>query len=351
MIHNVLSKLLVSGLACASLATAAIAADADPLFADNSTLEVRLTAPIEQLMGERPFKGDTELPGTFEIIAADGSVQEFPVAVRTRGNFRRRPDICPFAPIRLNFKKGDVKDTILAKQNKLKMVAHCRSNSSVYEQTVAKEYLVYRILNLLTEQSFRARMMRITYVDSDGGEDETSLAFLIESKERLAKRIDMELSGVQAINPSRVEPVHMNLVSVFQYLVSNLDFSPVSGTAGESCCHNFTLFSPDKKVYWSIPYDFDLTGFVEAKHHEPNPKYRQSHVRDRIYRGRCINNEHLPATLQTFREKQEDINELIATQVELNKGSRKRVESFVESFYRLLEKEDRLIKKLEKVCI
>ena len=351
MISNALSKLSIAALVCAFTSAAAIAADADPLFADNSTLEVRLTAPIEQLMRERPFKGDTELPGSFEIIAADGSAQEFPVVVRTRGNFRRRADICPFAPIRLNFKKRDVKGTLLAKQDKLKMVAHCKSNSNIYEQSVVKEYLVYRIMNQLTELSFRVRLMRITYVDSENGDEESSFAILIESKDRLAKRIEMEESTLQAINPSRVDAAHMNLVSIFEYLVGNLDFSPVSGPPGQPCCHNFALFSADKKTYWSVPYDFDLTGLVEAPHHEPNPKYRQRDIRHRVYRGRCINNEHLPATLQLLRDKQDDINHLIASQVELSKGARNRVESFIDGFYRPLKNEAKLINKLEKDCI
>lgn len=351
MNSNDISKILFTALACALVPAAAIAADADPLFTENSTLEVRLTAPMEQLMRERPFKGDTELSGSFEIIAADGSVEAFPVAVRTRGNFRRRQDICQFAPIRLNFKKGDVKGTVLAKQDKLKMVAHCQSNSNIYEQTVVKEYLVYRIMNQLTDLSFRARLMRITYVDSENGDEESSFAFLIESKERLAKRIEMEESTLQAINPSRVDEAYLSLVSIFEYLVGNLDFSPVAGSPGEPCCHNFALFSADKKTYWSVPYDFDLTGLVEAPHHEPNPKYRQRDIRHRIYRGRCINNEYLPATLQLLRDKEDDINNLITAQAELSKGSQNRVRSFLNGFFKQLKNEDKLIKKLEKACI
>jgi hypothetical protein len=351
MFFKYLLKFLILAPACAYLSAAAFAADADPLFADNSTLEVRLIAPMATLMRDRPFKEDEELAGTFELIATDGTVQQFPVNVRTRGNFRRRPDICPYAPLRLNFKKSEMKGTLLAKQDKLKMVTHCKSNSNIYEQTVIKEYLVYRIMNQLSDLSFRVRLLRITYVDSDNGDEESSFAILIESKERLAKRIGMEQSTLQAINQIRVDPAHMNLTAMFEYLVGNLDFSPVSGSPGEPCCHNFALFSADKKTYWSIPYDFDLTGLVEAPHHEPNPKYAQRDIRHRIYRGRCINNDILPATLQTMRDKREDIEGVVAAQVELSKGARNRVESFINDFYKPLGKEDKLIKKLEKACI
>lgn len=334
---------------CISAVGAAHAKDADPLFADNSTLEVRLTAPIEQIMDGR--SEEVELPGTFELTLPDGEVLNVAVEVQARGNYRKQPDVCEFAPLRLNFKKGEMKGTYLAKQDKLKLVTHCNSNSERYRQAVVREYLAYRTLNHLTEFSFRVRLLRITYVDSAEGEEEESFAFLIESKERLAKRIEMEASTVPAVNIRRLDQAHTNISSMFQYLVSNLDFSPVQGSGSSICCHNYALFSPDKTTYWSIPYDFDLTGFVDPEHHGPNPNYDQRSTRDRVYRGRCHNNEFLPASIQLFNDKRAAIDASIASQEELSNASRKRGESFFAQFYKELEKEDKLIRKLERNCI
>ena len=264
---------------------------------------------------------------------------------------RRQADICEFAPLRLNFKKGEMKDTFLHKQDKLKLVTHCNNKSEVYRQSVIKEFLAYRILNQLTDYSFRARLLRMTYVDTDTDEELEAYAFLIESAERLGKRLGMEPSTLQAVNEMRINQAHTNIGSVFQYMIVNLDFSAVQGSAGKPCCHNYTLFSPDKQAYWSIPYDFDKTGLAEPPHHGPSPEYKQRHVRDRKYRGRCRNNDFLPETMQVFRDGRDAIDALIANQEGLSTASRNRVESLVQSFYKEVDKESRLLRKLQKNCI
>ncbi len=350
MIYKKLLTFLSLGLVCAGMSNAASARDADPLFADDSILEVRLVAPLKQIMKERTI--DEELPGTFEMVTADGSSLQVPVQIRTRGNYRRRKNICQFAPLRFNFKKSDVSDTLLDKQDKVKLVTHCKKRSKVYEQAVIKEYLVYRMLNIITDISFRARLLRITYVDSDDDNSETTtFAFLIENKGRLAKRLEMESMDVESVQMHELDREYTNLGSVYQYLIGNLDFSPVRGSEGKSCCHNFALFLDNNEKHWSIPYDFDMTGFVEPPHLKPNPTYKQRDVRQRVYRGRCYNQKHLPSTLQQFRDKRADIEALIADQPGMDKSSRKRVSSYVEDFYKLLDKEDKLLKKFADTCI
>ncbi|NIP93601.1 MAG: hypothetical protein GWN18_19895, partial [Thermoplasmata archaeon] len=70
---------------------------------------------------------------------------------------------CEFPPLRLNFKKGQLDETLFDGQDKVKLVTHCR-NGDRYEQNVVKEYLVYRLYNVLTPLGFQVRMAHITYV-------------------------------------------------------------------------------------------------------------------------------------------------------------------------------------------
>ena len=42
---------------------------------------------------------------------------------------------------------------------------------------------------------------------------------------------------------------------------------------------------------------------------------------------------------------------VVAAQQELDDSNRKRVDSYIASFYKELQKQDKLIKKLEKSCI
>jgi hypothetical protein len=349
IIRAVVLAILVS-VACAAPARTAVARDADPLFSDDSILDVRIVAPFKQIMRERPI--DEEIPGTFSFVAADGSSGEFSVDIRTRGNNRRREDVCPFAPLRLDFKKDDLDDTLFDKQDKLKLVTHCDNGSKVYQQAVIKEYLAYRVFNTVTDISFRVRLLRITYEYSDKNNDEeTTYGFLIESKERLAKRIGLDEQEITAMSVTLLDQEYTNLSSIFEYFIGNLDFSPVIGASGEVCCHNYALFSADRNTYWSIPYDFDLTGFVESPHHNLNPKFKQRNARQRVYRGRCHNQDYVPASLQKFRDKRATIEATIATQPELEKSARKRLESYIKSFYKLLDKEDKLVKEFADDCI
>ena len=107
--------------------------EADRLFQSDEIFEVSITAPMKTLLGERP--NDLYLRGQLSYEEADGSVVNFDIGIRTRGNFRRQRDVCPFPPLRINFKKSETKGTLFHDQNKLKLVAHCRDNSDRYEHT------------------------------------------------------------------------------------------------------------------------------------------------------------------------------------------------------------------------
>ena len=330
------------------------AGDPDPLVASHDALTVRIKAPFKQIMKDRPDNKEGDVDGSFMFVDTDGSEFEFDIKIRTRGNNRRDPDICPFAPLRLDFDKDDLDDTLFDKQNKLKLVTHCNNSRRVYEeykQSVIREYLAYRVLNVLTDFSFNVRLLHITYEYTDEDDKElVTYAFLIESKGRMGKRIGLEEQEMTAMSITLLDQEYTNLTAVFQYLIGNMDWSPVLGASGEVCCHNYSIFSADNQTYWSIPYDFDRTGWVEAAHVEPNPEHKRRSMRQRKYRGFCYNNDFIPASLQKFRDKRADIEAVVAAQTELEKSHRNRLESYVEEFYKRLEKEDKVIKSFEKNC-
>lgn len=337
-------------LFCTSTVQSESVTQPDPIFADDSTLEVIISAPFRSIMDDRSV--DEEVPGKLQYTGSDGVAVEFDVAIRSRGLFRRRADICRFAPIRLNFKKSQTRDTLFDKQDKVKIVTHCQSGSDSYEQTVITEYLAYRILNLLTDTSFRARLLKVTYRDTDPADRETiSHAILIEHRDRLAKRIGTPVFKAERVSIGQLRSEHTNIGSVFQYLLGNTDFSPVQGRPGEDCCHNNVLFGIEGEKLVSVPYDFDQTGFVNAPHASPNPRFKLNSVRSRLYRGRCINNAHLPASLAHFQEKRDAIDTLLREHPALTANTRKRVLSFVAAFYKTIGNPKQVEKRLVKKCI
>jgi hypothetical protein len=64
---------------------------ADPLFRDDATLDVTITAPFKTLVQERST--EDYLPGVFHFTGADGTSLEFDVEIRARGHFRHQTRI------------------------------------------------------------------------------------------------------------------------------------------------------------------------------------------------------------------------------------------------------------------
>jgi hypothetical protein len=328
-------------------ATAQVSETPDPLFQDNETLQVTITAPLTTLVRERPK--DDYLPGIFQFTEADGTEVKLDLEIRTRGHFRHKT--CDYPPLSLNLKKSQTDDTLFDKQNKLKLVIHC-DYSERYEQTVLREYLAYRILNALTDMSFRVRLLRVNYVNTEReGKGQVRYGFLIEHKNRLAERYDMKDLEIERTKLSAIQPDRLNLTSVFEFLIGNTDFSPIAGAPGDECCHNYVLFGKDDDPLIAIPYDFDQSGLVDAPYAVPNEQLRIKSVRKRVYRGRCANNEYIEASLGRIRGRRDLIYALVEEQEGLDPGVRKQIVDYIDDFYEIIEDPDDVQKMMLDRCI
>lgn len=304
----------------------------DPLFRDTSILQATVTGPLTTLVRKRPK--DEYLPGVFTYTDSDGGQVELDLEIRARGHFRHQN--CDYPPVLLNLKRKQTVGTLFEHQNKLKLVIQCdRSNS--YEQAVLREYLAYRILNKLTDKSFRVRLLSVTYVNTEKErENEPRYAFLIEHKNRLAERFDLKDLEIEKTFVGALDGAQLNLTSIFELLIGNTDFSPIAGAPGDECCHNYVLFGEGDIPQWAVPYDFDQSGFVDAPYAGPSPNLRIRDVKQRLYRGRCANNKHVQSSLQAFREAESVIYGLVEEQPGLRPYVRKELTRYIEDFYKLI---------------
>ena len=323
--------------------------DHDPLFSSHDTLEVEVEAPFRMIAHER--SDEDEVPGKFRFIAENGPTVDFDVAFRARGNWRRNPDICRFPPIRLDFKKSQTKDTLFDKQDKLKLVTHCRNKARSYEQATISEYLAYRMFNLLTPTSFGVRLLKIKYIYTDSTDEIDSFGILIEHKARIGKRINGKPLAVERTTVAEIRPKDLNLASVFQYFLGNTDFSPIATAPNEDCCHNQALIASEGGLHYSVPYDFDQAGLVGAPYAQPNPRFRLKSVQQRLYRGRCENNEYLPENLQLFRSRRNDLETLVREQQELSSATRRKLLHFIEEFYDTIDSPKHAEREIVRKCI
>jgi len=319
----------------------------DPLFQETGALQVTLTAPLTTLLKERSTEEYRQ--AVFEYTETGEEPRTFDIKIRARGHLRH--EICVVPPLWVNFKKSDVKNTLFHKQDKLKLVVHC-GDSIRYEQALVREYLAYRILNLLTPVSFQVRLLRVRYADSEGKRsDQVRYAYLLEHKNRLGKRIDAKDIKIEETEVELLQPDHLNLTSVFQYLIGNTDFSPVAPSPYDECCHNYDLYDNDSGLLVAIPYDFDQAGFVNAPYAAPSEQFPITSVRQRIYRGRCVNIEHLPASLQRFQDVREAIYVLVQEHEGLTSMTRKSLLQYVNNFYKLIDDPRKVEKYMTNKCI
>ena len=347
MRHLFLALLSVLLLVHANPIVAQTPGEPDPLFASNDILQARFTGPLRQLIDEK--SKEDYLEGTFSVVDADGAALDLDLKFRARGNFRH--ENCDYPPVRLNFKKSQTKDTLFDKQDKLKLVIHCNRRAE-YHQIVLQEYLAYRILNQLTDMSLRVRLLQIVYADpSEEFESDPRYAFLIEHKDRAAKRIGIDEFVTPGTQVGLLEQEQLNLTSVFQFFIGNTDFSPVAAPAGDDCCHNYILFKNTDSKIMPIPYDFDQSGLVDAPYAVTNPRFRLRSVKQRHYRGRCLNNPHVPSSIQSFQDNKEQIYALINDQVGFEEATRAQLVTFVDAFYELVDDPKRVERVILKKCI
>ncbi len=351
-------RIAVVSLLLGLLATRAIAEplpaqgfdDADPLFQTHDLLELRVAAPLTTLMKERPDQ--EELEGEASWASVDGTTVTVKVDLRTRGNYRRQRDVCPFAPLRLDFRKSEVRDTLFDGQDKLKLVAQCKPGSGRSEQFLLREYLVYRMFNTLTDLSFRVRLLNVTWENTEGrGKSFEAPAFFIESEERLARRIDLPPAAIPSTDTESLDPAYTSLTSVFHFFAGNTDYSPVAGPRGEDCCHNTTLFGSGATGLFPVPYDFDMSGMVNADYAAPNPRFGIRDVQTRLYRGRCPFNDHLPSSIAVLEEHSESLFALVANLEALANWSRRDMTQFMEKFYEIASDPARVEKQITSTCV
>lgn len=333
-----------------SFGPAASGDDSSRLFSNHDVLEVTIRAPFTTVMKERSLDEDHAATLTYTDMEAGEVTVD--LGVRTRGRFRRQSRVCRWAPLRLNFKKSTVAATEFAGADKMKLVTHCRNGSQRYTQALLSEYLAYRIFNIMTDASFRVRLMQITYVDSDKNDRErTELAFMIENKDQLAKRIGQEVNETEATEIELLDARHTNLGSLFQFMIGNTDFSPIRAAPDEPCCHNYMLFGTEAGNILPIPYDFDMSGIVDAPHSMPNARFGLRNVRQRLYRGRCSNNERVAASVQAFLEKKSAIYQLVNSNALYKTGTRKDTLRFLDEFYALISDPKRVQASLIEKCL
>ena len=322
-----------------------IPALASPLFDADSVLEIGLRGPLGTIGKERRDDERVEYPF---VLTIDG--KEIPVQVRIRG--KSRTEVCQFPPLRLNFESGAADNTPFAGQHRLKLVTHCRSGQSHYENNTLDEYTAYRIFNQISEVSYRVRLLRIRYEDTDDKLrhlDQAYYGFIIESDEELAARAGGNVEHIPGVLYSKLNVDHTARLNVFQYLIANVDWSFVNHLEEDTCCHNIDLIQAEGGLY-PVPFDFDLSGFVNATYAKTADRRR---VTTRVYGGYCRSPiEAVALAVDEITALREQILDVTQASPAVGRDDVESRVGYIDGFFEEANDDrEKLIAKFERTCL
>jgi hypothetical protein len=300
--------------------------DSSKFFTEDHPVEMKLNSDFRKLINNKLKMA--EQPATVSLKLTDNSSYSGETTIRARGVTRK--ETCTMPPIMVDFRKPAA-NSPLSPLHKLKLVCGC-STSAEEERLVLKEYLTYKIYTLLTDMSFRVRLAKVTYEDSKGKKPYTQYGYFIEDVDAMAKRNHCRELEKVATAQERTDRNQMTLISLFQYMIGNADWSVAN-------YHNIKLLlSKDetKKIPYAVPYDFDYCGLVNAYYALPPEQLGNKDVRERVYRGFPRTMEELQIVIEKFNDQKANIKNLIMNFEPLPLKTRSEMMDYIEEFYKII---------------
>jgi hypothetical protein len=313
------------------------------LFEEENPIEISLLFDFKPYFRTKPKKDYLQAQITIHLSKTDSITRD--IRLRTRGEFRNT--YCGFAPITLNFKNVDFGYSDLNKISKLKLVTQCNSGKE-YENYLLREYLIYKLFNVMTDTSFRVRLLTVNYIDSQNKRKPvTQYGFFIEPVEILAARTNSVELESRALNQKSIIPEVMDRLAIFNYMIGNYDWAVPNQ-------HNIKVLVPlvfdINRLAIAVPYDFDWTGLVNASYAIPAEIVGTSSVRIRIFTGVCRSKEVYMKDLEVFLEKKEAFYRVINEFPYLSQNSKKDMINYLDEFFDMLVGRQVIINNLLNGC-
>lgn len=312
------------------------------LFDADEHLDITFTFNMREFMRRKSDPDYVDALMVIHISEKDSVIKD--LRIRPRGNFRR--SVCAFPPIMINPRQEDSASDFPLGNRNIKLVTHCR-NRNFFENYVLKEYLVYKLYNLVTDYSLKVRLAEIKYVNSlDTGDFISRYGFLIENIEDMAERNHAIVLDNETLRQIDMIPVMMTRMALFEYMIGNFDWQ-----LGKP--HNIeTIKAMDiiTPMAIPVPYDFDFSGLVDAPYAEPREDLGIKTVRQRVYLGICGHQDEWNTVLDEFEELQPDFYDVINHFHYLDSKIRKQIISYLDEFYSLIRKRDSFLYMMRTEC-
>lgn len=317
-----------------------------PLFDSNEPLNVTLRFNMTQFLKKNKKVGS--LDGVLMMHFNETDTVNKNVKIKYRGIWRFAN--CNFPPIQLNFKKPIYVFSDSGKINKMKLVTHCQT-SPLFDEYVLREYLVYKLYNVMTDSSFRVRLLRVTYLDTEGKKKPIiQYGIFIEPVNILALRTNSTVVESMNLTQKHIVPEVIGKMAVFLYMVAQWDWDVPQQ-------HNVVIIKPidfkNAGLGVAVPYDFDLTGIVNAEYAVISDELGLENIRERLFRGICQSREMYQEILKEFMSKKNALYAVVNEFPYLSPRSKKDIIMYLDTFFDQLNKQrdiDVLINTFLNTC-
>jgi hypothetical protein len=296
-------------------------------FTDTSIVNATLTLNIKKVLANKAKEGII-FPATFTCKLGDSLNINDKIEVEVRGHFRRA--YCYLPPLKLIYKHNPAAAFYHLKS--LKLVSSCMPARDD-DQNLLKEFIAYKIYNVITDKSFRVRLLNLSYQDSSGKKKTiTDHAFLMEDISELAKRNGCTDWTDKKFVSEATDRRQMTIVAIFEYMIGNTDWSvPVD--------HNIKLIHSKHDSTsrpYVIPYDLDFSGFVNTNYSFPDERLGIESVRQRLYRGFPRTMDELNVVLDIYKGQKENIYALVNNFNLFTNTTKKEVTDYLDGFYKTI---------------
>ncbi len=293
------------------------------LFESDAILNITLKGNLRDVLNDR-----TDIARNFSLVLSykneDSTDIQLPVQVKTRGHFRRLKENCSYPPLLIQFPAdGPHLSSFFREQKKLKLVMPCKG-----EDYLIREWLVYKIYNLVTPKSFRARLVKVKLEDDRNKKPVTAFyGILLEEVKQMAKR-NKVVAVEQALKPQQTQRDAFLEMAVFEYLIGNTDWST-------QFQHNIKLLRMDSNsVPITVPYDFDHSGMVNTPYALPAEELQLRSIRERRYRGYCMSDlKVFEPVIARYNQLKDDIYKLYTSCALLDEKYIKSTVQYLDEFY------------------
>mgnify|MGYP003644888783 CR=1 FL=1 len=268
------------------------------------------------------------------------------VKLRARGNFRKAK--CYFPPVHMRIKKSVGKGTIFEGNKRLKLVLPC-SMGKVSNDNIVKEFLAYKLYEVISPYHFNTRMVTIDFSEVKGKKkkEHKIKGFLIEDDKIVANRFNGKLLR-RFVHPLEQDDITSVQHAFFQYMISNSDFSV-------AYLHNQKLIYVDNKII-PVPYDFDMSGLVNASYAVVSQIQEEhlniTHVTQRLYRGFKRDNAIFNQVRKEFIDNKPKLLAIVDSFASSFENPREyyKAKDFIQDFYEVIEDQSKYDRNIIAAC-